>query len=341
MGYNIRMLGCNSKLNRKASDKSKKTGFVLGKFLPPHEGHKYLIDFARNYVDKLFVIVGTRKTDIIDGKLRMAWMREMFPDVKLIRVSDRNPEESHPRYWQIWENTLRKALPYIPDYFFASEDYGFKLAKILGCEYVPVNHTRNLVPISATKIRNNPIKYWKYLPSVVRPYYLKRICIYGPESTGKSTLTRNLAKYFKTVYCEEYARPLLDFTNGKFDYSDITRIARGHTASEKALASHANKVLFIDTDLVLTSVLSKMFFKKCPRWVYENADKNNYDLYLVTNIDVPWVGDNQRFFPNKRKWYFDLCVSELKRRRRRYKIISGTWDERLKKSINAVKSLLV
>lgn len=335
------MLGCNSKLNRKPSNISKKTGFVLGKFLPPHAGHKYLIDFASNYVDELFVIVGTRKADPISSKLRMEWMREMFPDVKLIEVIDRNPEESHPRYWKIWENTLRKALPYIPDYFFASEDYGFKLAKILGCEYVPVNHARNLVPTSGTKIRSNPTKYWKYIPPEVRPYYLKRVCIYGPESTGKSTLTRNLAKYFKTIYCEEYARPLLDFTNGKFDYSDILRIARGHLASEKALAKQANKLLFIDTDLVLTTVLSKMFFEKCPEWVYKNAGKTNYDLYLVTDIDVPWVKDNQRFFPGKRKWYFNLCVSELKRRGKKYKIISGSWDERLKKSIDAVKSLLV
>ncbi len=99
---------------------SKTTGLVLGRFLPPHLGHQYLIDFAQSYVDELYLIVGTRPTDEIDGMLRVAWLEEMAPRAHVLRVDDENPEETHPQYWQIWEQTLRAALPVIPGYIFAS-----------------------------------------------------------------------------------------------------------------------------------------------------------------------------------------------------------------------------
>jgi len=79
-----------------------KTGLVLGRFLPPHLGHQYLIDFAQNYVDELLLIVGTRPTDAIAGELRLSWIREMAPNARVIHVNDENPEETHPQFWQIW-----------------------------------------------------------------------------------------------------------------------------------------------------------------------------------------------------------------------------------------------
>lgn len=318
----------------------KKTGLVLGKFLPPHLGHAYLIDFARNYVDELIVVIGIGPTDTIPSMLRIKWLIEMFPDVKIIIVNDRNPEESHPHYWDIWEKTLRSSLPYIPEYLFASEDYGFKLAEILGMIYVPVDHNRELVPISATLIRENPYKYWKYIPEVVRPFFLKKICVFGPESTGKTTLTRKLAKYYKTPYVTEYARPLLDFKNGNVDYKDIPRIARGQIASEKALEKYANRVLFADTDVLTTTIWSNILFGKCPQWIYNEAEKQKYDLYLVLDVDVPWISDNQRYLPKKRKWFLNLCIEELKKRNRKYVLISGNWDKRFKKAVKEVEKII-
>jgi HTH-type transcriptional regulator, transcriptional repressor of NAD biosynthesis genes len=321
-------------------EKRMKTGLVLGRFLPPHLGHQYLFDFAQNYVDELLLIVGTRPTDSIAGELRLSWIREMAPNARIIHVNDENPEESHPQYWQIWEQTLRTALPYIPDYIFASEDYGWKLADLLGMQYIPVNHARTLVPISATLLRSDLLKYWQYIPPVVRPYFVKRVCIYGPESTGKSTLTIDLARHFQTVFVEEYARGLLDFKNGKCDYDDIEKIALGHRASEQALARQANRILFSDTDLLTTTVWSNVLFGTCPAWIYAAADATNYDLYLVTDIDVPWVDDNQRYFSDIRQEFLDLCIQALEQRNRPYIMISGTWDQRLSKAIQAVEKLL-
>lgn len=317
------------------------TGLVLGRFIPPHLGHQYLIDFAQSYVDELLLVVGTRPTDVIDGDLRLAWITEMAPRARVIHVNDENPAETDPRYWHIWEQTLRAALPYIPDYIFASEDYGWKLAELLGMEYIPVNHPRTLVPISATQLRADPMRNWQYLPQVVRPYYVRRVCIYGPESTGKSTLTINLARHFQTVFVEEYARGLLDFKDGRCDdLEDIARIARGHRASTQALARQANRVLFCDTDLLTTCVWSNALFGTCPQWLYEAADAMSYDLYLVADIDVPWVDDKQRFFKDERQEFMDLCLQALEQRNRPYIMIRGTWDERLAQAIQAVENLL-
>jgi len=319
-----------------------KTGLVLGRFLPPHLGHQYLIDFAQNYVDELLLIVGTRPTDAIAGELRLSWIREMAPNARVIHVNDENPEETHPQFWQIWEATLRASLPYIPDYIFASEDYGWKLAELLGIQYIPVNHPRTLVPISATLIRSDPMHYWQYIPPVVRPHFVKRVCIHGPESTGKSTLTIDLARHFSTVFVEEYARGLLDFKDGRCDYEDIEKIARGHRASEQALARQANRVLFSDTSLLTTAIWSNVLFGTCPAWIYEAADAMSYDLYLVTDIDVPWIDDNQRFFSEQRQRqeFLDLCIQVLEQRNLPYLLLSGTWDERRVKAISAVEKLL-
>lgn len=323
-----------------ANKKKRTTGLVLGKFLPPHSGHQYLVDFARNYVDDLTIVLGVRPTDSIPGKLRQAWLQSMFPQANLVTVIDKNPHESHPQFWQIWERTLREALPRIPNYFFASEDYGWKLSEILGMKYVPVNHSRSLVPVSATMIRSSPMKFWQYIPAVVRPYFVKRICVFGPESTGKTTLTKKLAKHFHTVFADEYARGLLDFKNGDVVYSDIEKIARGHRASEEALAMQANKILFSDTDIITTKIWSEVLFKKCPSWIDKEIENRKYDLYLLLDVDVPWVQDSQRYLPEKRKWFLNLCIKELRKRKRKYVLISGNWEQRFKKSVQEVKKIL-
>lgn len=126
------------------------------------------------------------------------------------------------------------------------------------------------------------------------------------------------------------------------NYEDIEIIARGHRASENALARQANRILFSDTDLLTTTVWSNVLFGTCPAWIYEAAEAMTYDLYLVTDIDVSWVDDNQRFFSstNERQQFLDLCIQALEWRNRPYVMISGTWDERLSKAIQAVEKLL-
>jgi HTH-type transcriptional repressor of NAD biosynthesis genes len=318
------------------------TGLVLGKFLPPHKGHQYLIDFARNYVDELTVIVGTLRNESIAGSLRFQWMKESFPTVRLVHLTDENPQEpqEHPDFWKIWRNSIRKFITLGPDYVFASEKYGQRLAEELGSTYIPVDEQRELVPISGSQIRHAPLKHWEYLLPVVRPHFLKRICIFGPESTGKSTLAKDLAHHYETCHVAEYARTLLTALNNEFTEDDFHTIARGHIASENAMALQANRLLFVDTDLLTTTLWSKVFYNHCHLWIEEAAQQRHYALYLVTDVDVPWVADAQRFLPKDRQEFLDKCIHLLEELKRPYVLLRGSWKERFKKACQVIDKLI-
>lgn len=320
------------------------SGLIIGKFLPPHQGHQYLFDFARSYVDRLTILVCSLRTEPIPGERRAAWVREMIPSARVLHVTDENPQDpqEHPEFWQIWERTIRRVLPAGPKFVFASESYGWKLAEILGAQYVPVDHRREHVPISGAEIRQRPMLHWDYIAPCVRPYLVRRVCVFGPESTGKSTLARQLAKHYRTVYAAEYARGLLDHKGGRCDPEDIPCIGRGHIASEEALARQANRVLFCDTDLITTTIWSDILFGGCPEWIREEATRRAYHIYLLTDVDVPWVEDPQRYQPadTDRRAFLQRCIGELEGRGRAYVRISGTWEERFERACAAVDDLL-
>lgn len=322
--------------------KARGSGVVLGKFMPPHLGHKHLVDFARHYVDDLTVMVGSLKAEPIPGELRFDWMRQLFPDVRVVHHTDENPQypEEHPDFWEIWQRTMLARLPSPPDYLFASEDYGWKLAQVLGAKFIPVDISRILVPTSGTAIRQNPWAQWDYLPDLVRPYFVGRVCIFGPESTGKSTLTEALAKHFQTCYVPEYARTHIEAHSGELRFEDMSMIARGHAAAEASLATQANKLLFVDTDLLATTLWSDVLFGACDPWIAHEAKQRRYDLTLLLDVDVPWVADQVRYLPEDRRGFFDRCRALLESHQRPYKIIRGSWDERFKQAVRAVEDLL-
>src|SRR5262249_35302247 len=161
-----------------------------------------------------------------------------------------NPQDpsEHPEFWHIWRASLLRVLPGAPDFVFASDAYGAKLAEVLGARFVPVDPARSAVPISGTLVRADPLSHWEHLPRPVRAYYAKRVVGFGPESTGKSTLARRLAAHFRTVHVPEFARSWLETAGGRVTPEDMPIIARGQLAAEDALAREANRVLFCDTD---------------------------------------------------------------------------------------------
>src|SRR5918912_2793574 len=144
-------------------------------------------------------------------------MRELFPGARVVHLTDENPQEpaEHPDFWRIWRDSLARVLPGRPDHVFASEDYGPKLAEVLGADFVPVDRAREVVPVSGTAVRADPMGNWQYLPDCVRPSFVRRVCVFGPESTGKSTLARDLARHFRTVAVPEYPRTLLEAQGGR------------------------------------------------------------------------------------------------------------------------------
>jgi NadR type nicotinamide-nucleotide adenylyltransferase len=322
-------------------EKKPARGLLLGKFLPPHRGHQYLVDFARTYCERVTILVCTRSDEPIPGHLRFQWMRELFPDQDVVHVTEDLPQEpaEHPRFWDIWGDLCRRACPTPIDLVFASEDYGWRLAQELEARFVPVDQARALVPISGTRVRADPMGCWDYLPEPTRPYFLRRVCLFGPESTGKSVLAQDLARHYHTCFVSEYARGLLDHQGGRCDPEDIPRIVRGQIASEEALARQANRLLFCDTDPLTSLIWSEWLFGDCPQWIRDVAARRAYPLTLLLDVDVPWVDDQQRFFQNQRQAFFDRCREALEAHARPYVVIRGDWGARMRAACAAVEGL--
>lgn len=333
-------------------------GIVLGKFLPPHLGHVYLVDFARRYADELTVIVGSLAAEPIAGELRRDWARELFPDSEVLHLTDENPQDpsEHPEFWRIWRESLRRILKKPVDLVFASERYGHRLAHELDATFVAVDPLRTVIPVSGTAIRNDPLRHFAYLPPCVRAYFVRRVCIFGPESTGKSTLARELAAHFDTIAVPEYARTYLTAradaamalvgapaslppTPLPVYVHDMEPIARGQLAAEAALARQASRVLFCDTDVLTTQLWSETLFGTCTPWLREQAQRARYDLTLLCDVDVPWVADPVRYLPGERESFFNRCQAALAAAGRPYVVLRGSWEERRRCAIAAVAAL--
>lgn len=309
--------------------------------MPLHRGHEYLLRFAAHYVDDLHIVVGTLPDEPIPGDLRWQWVKSLFPENQVHHLADvlpQNPSE-HPDFWGIWRKALKKIIPQKIDYVFASEEYGKRLAAEMDAIFVPVDQNRQGIKISATRIRENPLLHWDYLSERVKPYFVKSVCIMGPESTGKTTLAKDLAEHFKTVCVPEYAREWLRENNNICSHKDFSFIARGQRASENSLRQQARGILFCDTDPLVTEIWNRFLFphEKHEDEVVRFAESSNHDLYLLTKPDIPWQADAQRYLPNAGEKFFEECERVLKNKNKKYAIISGKNGERLVNAIRAVE----
>lgn len=174
---------------------------------------------------------------------------------------------------------------------------------------------------------------------------LVKVVLFGPESTGKTTLSNQLARYYNTVWAPEFARKYLQDkwnNEGKIcEQKDILPIAEGQINLENTLAKKADKVLICDTDLLETKVYSSAYYGGfvAPE-LEEAAIQNTYDIYFLTYIDTPWEADDLRDRPEQRLEMFMAFENTLKKYNRPYVLLKGDKDTRLKKAINVIDRLL-
>lgn len=316
------------------------TGLVLGKFLPPHLGHLYLCEFAQAQVERLCVVVGSLPGEPIPGALRHAWMQELLPGCEVVHLDEVLPQypHEHEDFWTLWREALRRVMPFAPERVFASEAYGQGLAEVLGARFVPLE--REAMGISGTALREDPWAHWRWLVRPARPWFLKRVCVFGPESTGKTTLARQLAERYDTLWVPEYARALIEAQGGELQAPDIERIAQGQLASERALARSAHRILFSDTDLLSTTIWSRELFGRCPDWIEAAAAEQRFDLTLLCDVDLAWEADVARYRPRGREDFLRRCEAALQAHDRPYVKISGEGPARLEAAIEAVERAL-
>ena len=317
------------------------TGLIIGKFMPPHAGHQYLIDGAREQVSRLHLGLFSKSAEPIPGDLRAAWLRELYPNVQLHHIQlEHAVDYADEAAWDFWVQTIRSVLPAAPDLVFTSEPYGDELAHRLGARHVLVDASRSRVPVSASQIRANPLAHWEHLPPPVRPYYVRRVCLLGAESTGKTTLAAALAQHFGTVWVPEYAREYLSANGNVVTLADMPNIARGQAESEERLARQANRVLFLDTNLLTTYIWHEHYFGEVPDEIRDLAAARIAHLYFVTGLDVPWVADGLRDSPGQREHFHQRFCDELTARGLAYTVLSGSHEARLAQAAGEVEALL-
>lgn len=172
-----------------------------------------------------------------------------------------------------------------------------------------------------------------------------KVVLFGPESTGKTTLSKKLARHYNTVWVREYAREYLQnkWNNERktCENSDLIPIAFGQMRLENELAKKADKVLICDTDLLETKVYSEEFYGGFVDPKLEAAARvNTYDLYLLTYIDTPWEADDLRDRPEQRLEMFNAFENALKKYNRPYILLKGNKTTRLETAIEAIDKII-
>jgi NadR type nicotinamide-nucleotide adenylyltransferase len=313
---------------------------VIGKFYPPHKGHSYLIDYGLKHCDNLCVVVCHRDDQSIPGRLRAKWLKEIHPKAKVIVVKDINQDDDS----KAWAEYTKKFLGYNPDVVFTSENYGINYCRFLGCKHIMVDKKRKTVPISGTIIRQKPLKSWGYLHPCVQAYFAKRVCIIGAESTGTTTLAKALAQYYKTNWVPEYGRTYSEgkITTGNYSWKseEFEHIAKTQNNSEDNLAKSCNKILICDTDSFTTGIWHERYMNYVSKKVEALSKNRHYDLYIVTADDIPFVQDGTRDGEHIRHQMHVRFIEKLKKHNKRFIIVTGTHQERMRKAIKRCNKLL-
>ena len=176
-----------------------------------------------------------------------------------------------------------------------------------------------------------------------QPTELIKIALYGPESTGKTTLAKQLAQHFKTIWVEEFARDYLqkkwNETQAICEPEDLLPIAIGQMKLENEALKSAKEYLFCDTNLMCTKVFSEIYYGFCDASLDKAAKKHKYDLFLLTDIDVPFEKDDLRDKPNEREMLSQKFEQALIENKKPYIKISGSQEERFEKAILVIEEL--
>ena len=165
---------------------------------------------------------------------------------------------------------------------------------------------------------------------------------WSSKSTGKSTLSRQLAAHFQTQWVPEWARDYLAPRGAGVQVvrDDIEVIAKGQLESEETLARLAHKVLFCDTDVWTTTLYARHYFDFCPLWMQRLANERRYDLYLLMQPDIAWQEDAQRDSPAFQKVFQARVETELRSRRIPFTPIGGIGETRLENAIAVIEEFL-
>lgn len=330
-------------INHDKSANESPVGLILMTAMPPTKGHAALIEFAQQFLEiaerrpTLHVIVCGRTFEPMAIEDRVEALTEFVSSTwhgrtTLIHAviddnAPQNPSESasETEFWQYWKNLAESVTHGVPyDYVFASEEYGIKLAEVLGAEFIPFDVDRELVEVKAQWFRNNPLENFDMLlPKAVR-FFQQEVIMFGAESVGKTTTSRVLAEdlfgHEQVTHTTEWARPYLEMTDlhgGGVTDQQMRVIAYGQNALDWAARDQNKPVIIKDTDLLSTIGYYRIMeaerlgvdpldVKSEPEFIkvmFELQRRyNRHRLYVMLNSkNIPFTKDPLRYGGDKRE----------------------------------------
>jgi NadR type nicotinamide-nucleotide adenylyltransferase len=315
------------------------TGVILGKFMPPHEGHVALVRTASYLVDRLTIILSASDKDPISPSVRKSWMESLFPEAVVIVVN--NGAEPLASDNVEWGPIIRGFHPEAIDRVIGSEGYFVDLARALNAQHFILDPMWMAFPANSVEVREDPFSHWKSIPDYVRPYFQKRLTLVGPESTGKSYMADVLATKFGGPYVPEYGRPYEKYrTPGDYRAEELHYIVDGHVAHRKTLSLKAGPILFEDTDPLLTAVWAEMLLGHSLPDLEARIELP--DHYLLLDANAPWEEDPLRYYGKQelRQKFFTKIKTKLDAFDASYTLISGDWAEREAQAIVVVEEMM-
>lgn len=304
-------------------------GLIVGKFYPLHAGHHYLIETALKECDEVFVLLLWSKRESISYGQRLRWLQKHHPEIYVLSQQDEIPPNyKNPDVWDMHMRIINEVCPVGHyKYVFHSEEYGDELARRMNAKSYAVDIPRSTFPISGSEMRNDLGRNWRYLLSRdARAELCRRVAIVGSESTGTTTLSQSLAKYFETAWVPEYGRTFTQAAPKRHVWTeeDFVVIANEQQRQEDIMARRSGPVLICDTDALATGVWHERYLGSRSQAVRDIAASRSYDYYFITNFEgVPWEDDGTRDGPNDRKWMHKRFIEEVSRSKIPYKVLTG------------------
>jgi NadR type nicotinamide-nucleotide adenylyltransferase len=314
---------------------SHKIGLTLGKFAPFHKGHQLLIETAISEVDELIVLIYDDPILNIPLAIRANWIREIYPEITVIEgVNSPNDSDYTPEIMKIQEEYVLSILGNRNiSHFYSSEPYGVHMSTALNAMNRQVDVSRSTVPISATKIRNNPFRYKEFVHPIVYKDLITKVVLLGAPSTGKSTLAEKLAVHFDTQWMPEYGREYWEKhqVNNRLTLEDLLKIAQIHVEKEDAQVLQSNQFLFSDTNAITTYLFSLDYHGKALKALEKLAKvaESRHDIVFLCDTDIPYEDTWDRSGDVKRKEFQQKIIDDLLTRNIKYYTLTGSIEERI------------